>query len=94
MDQAEQVALQAAAPAIISDLKALQQFETDMGPNPALWVVNYPWAKLKLLSAFAQSLPTAIVGEVGAGENLINATTSGWITKLQALQTPAPAASG
>lgn len=79
----------AAAPALISSLQALQAFETDMGANPLLWVANYPGAKLKLLGTLALQLPQIATAEGGALENVINTTTSSWITKLQALKAPA-----
>ena len=78
--------LVAAAPSLISALQALQQFEADMGPNPLVWAANYPGAKLKLLGTLALQLPTIATAEGGALENVINTTTSGWITKLQALK--------
>ena len=76
----------AAAPSLIGALQALQQFEADMGPNPLVWAANYPGAKLKLLGTLALQLPTIATAEGGALENVINTTTSGWITKLQALK--------
>lgn len=81
--------LQAAAPALIAALQALQQFEIDMGPNPLMWIAMYPGAKLKLLGALALQLPQVATAEGAALENVINTTTSGWITKLQALSKPA-----
>lgn len=78
--------LVAAAPALIVALQALQTFEADMGANPLAWVANYPGAKLKLLGALALQLPQIATAEGGALESLINTTTSGWITKLQALK--------
>lgn len=81
--------LVAAAPSLIAALQALQQFETDLGPNPLQWVANYPGAKLKLLGTLALQLPAIATAEGGALEGLINTTTSGWITKLQELTKPA-----
>ena len=81
--------LVAAAPSLISALLALQQFETDMGPYPLVWVANYPGAKLKLLGTLALQLPTIATAEGGELETVINTTTSGWITKLQGLSKPA-----
>jgi hypothetical protein len=77
--------LAAAAPALINALQAIQQFETDLGPNPANWVVNLPGAKLKLLGTLALQLPTIATAEGAALNTVINTTTAGWITKLQAL---------
>lgn len=78
----------AAAPSLIVALQAVQQFETDMGPNPLLWGANYPGAKLKLLGELALQFPTIATAEGGALENVINTTTASWITKLQALNAP------
>jgi hypothetical protein len=75
----------AAAPSLIAALESLQQFETDMGANPLLWVANYPGAKLKLLGNLSLGLPSLATAEGGALENVITSTTSGWITKLKAL---------
>lgn len=82
--------LQAAAPSLIKAIQAVQQFETDIGTNVALWPMTVPAAKFKLLGNLALLLPGLEASGVTAAENIINDTTSGWITKLQAL---APAAS-
>jgi hypothetical protein len=82
----------AAAPSLISALEALQQFEADMGANPLLWATNYPGAKLKLLGNLSLGLPSLATAEGGALENVITATTTGWITKLKALPAAAPTA--
>ena len=80
-------ALVAAAPALISVLQALQQFETAMGPNPLMWVANYPGAKLQLVGAVMLQFPALATAEGGVVENLINTQASTWITQLKALQT-------
>lgn len=77
--------LVAAAPSLISALQAVQQFEVDIGPDPTKWVETVIPAKLKLLGSLGLLLPGIVSAEVGAGENLINTTTSGWITKLQSI---------
>ena len=82
-----QDAVKAAAPELISALQAFQQFETDMGVDPAQWVVRYPGAKLKLLGTVALLLPQVVTGEVTALQAVVNTTTNGWIAKLQSLQT-------
>jgi hypothetical protein len=78
----------AAAPSLIAAIKAIQQFETDMGTNIAQWPVTIPAAKLKLLGALGLLLPGLETSEVSALGTIINTTTSGWIMKLEAL-TPA-----
>jgi hypothetical protein len=78
--------LVAAAPTLILALKAIQQFETDVGPNPAQWVLTVEPAKLKLLGALGLLLPGLEGSEVSALGTIINTTTSGWITQLEALK--------
>lgn len=80
--------LVAAAPSLISAIEAIQQFETDIGTNIAEWPLKVPAAKLKLLGNLALLVPGLEGAEVSALGNVINATTSTWITKLKAL-TPA-----
>lgn len=77
--------LVAAAPSLITALKAFQQFEIDMGPDPLKWVTNYPGAKLKQLGTLALLLPEIATAEGAVLQNFIQATTSDWIAKLQAL---------
>jgi hypothetical protein len=76
----------AAAPELIAALQAFGQFETDLGTDPAQWPLKLPAAKLKLLGTLGLQLQPLIGAEVVAGENVINTTIAGWITKLQALK--------
>ena len=76
----------AAAPSLIAALQAFNQFETDIGTDPLQWAVKVPAAKLKFLGTLGLQLQPLIGAEVVAGEGVINATTAGWITKLQALK--------
>jgi hypothetical protein len=80
-------ALVAAAPSLISAIRAIQQFETDIGTNIALWPVTIPAAKLKLLGALGLLLPGLETSEVTALGTIINTTTAGWITQLEGLVT-------
>jgi hypothetical protein len=82
-------ALVAAAPSLIAAIQAVQQFETDIGTNIAQWPVTIPAAKLNLLGNLGLLVPGLEGAEVSALGNIINTTTSGWITKLQALVKPA-----
>lgn len=79
----------AAAPSLISALQAFNQFETDIGTDPLQWAVKVPAAKLKFLGTLGLQLQPLIGAEVVAAEAVINTTTAGWITKLQALKAPA-----
>lgn len=83
-------ALVAAAPSLISAIKAVQQFETDIGTNIALWPVTIPAAKLKLLGALGLLLPGLETSEVSELGTIINTTTSSWIIKLEAVVAAAP----
>lgn len=65
-------ALVAAAPVLDSWLAALQQFETDMGPNPIQWAANFPGAKLKLDGAVMLGLPQLATAEGGALQGIMN----------------------
>ena len=83
--------LVAAAPAVITALQALQQFETDIGPNPLQWPVTVGPAKLKLLGTLGLQLPGLVTAEAGAVEGIINTTTNKWIADLQAIVAAKPA---
>lgn len=78
--------LAAAAPSLIAAIQAFNQFETDLGTDPAQWPLKLPAAKLKFLGTLGLQLQPLIGAEVIAGENVINATTASWIAKLQALK--------
>lgn len=78
--------LVAAAPSLISAIKAIQQFETDIGTNIAQWPITIPAAKLKLLGNLALLLPGLETSEVTALATVINTTTNGWIGQLEALK--------
>jgi hypothetical protein len=87
--------LAAAAPSLIAAIKAVQQFETDIGTDIAKWPITIPAAKLKLLGALGLLVPGLETSEVSALGTIINTTTSGWIAKLEALtpsMSAAPAA--
>lgn len=78
-------ALVAAAPALIAALQAVQQFNTDMGSNPAQWAANYPGASLKLLGTLQLQLPALASAEAGALQTEVNTKIGSAITSLQAL---------
>lgn len=77
--------LKAAAPSLISAIDVFSQFETDMGTDPAQWVLRFEPAKLKALGALGLLVQPLIGAEVVAGESIINTTTAGWKTQLQAI---------
>lgn len=81
--------LVAAAPSLIAAIEAVQQFETDIGTDIAQWPLKVPAAKLKLLGNLALLVPGLEGAEVAALGTVINTTTAGWISKLQALSSSA-----
>lgn len=81
-------ALVAAAPSLIAVLEAAQQFNLDMGTNPAAWVVNFPGAQLKFVGAVQLALPQLEVAETGALMTEINGKIGALITQLQDLTVP------
>jgi len=81
--------LQAAAPALVAMLSAVQQFINDMGADPAKWLLNYPGAKLKLVGSIGLQLPQLATAEGGALESFINGQLAAWVKDLQALSPPA-----
>ena len=74
--------IQAAAPELIAMIKALQQFNADMGPDPTKWVVNFPGSKLKETGTIMLQLPALATAEAGAGLTALDNVYAGWITKL------------
>lgn len=78
--------LTAAAPELIAILKAIQAFNTTMGPDPTQWVVKFPGAQTVLIGTVLLEVPALATAEGAALQTSINSTLSGWITKL----TPAP----
>jgi hypothetical protein len=79
----------AAAPSAINAIQALQTFVTNMGTDPAKWVINYLPAKLQLLATLTAQLPQLEVAEVTAVDTAINAALAGLVTKLKAKETAA-----
>lgn len=77
--------LVAAAPSLITALQAIQQFNTDMGTNPAQWAANYPGASLKLIGTLQLQLPALATAEASALQTDINTKIGSAITALQAL---------
>lgn len=78
-------ALVAAAPSLIAALQAIQQFNADMGTNPASWVANYPGASLKLVGTLQLELPALVTAEAGALQADINTKIGSAISSLQGL---------
>jgi hypothetical protein len=81
-------ALVAAAPVLVTVLQSMEQFVTDMGPDPTKWVLNYPGAKLKLIGTVGLQLPALATAEGAVAQAAANSLFGGWIKDLQALQNP------
>lgn len=81
---------QAAIPSAIAVLKAFQAFQTNLGTDPLLWPAKLGGAQLIFLGTLQNLAPSLLVSEGAALESVINTTVGGWITKLQAAQTPTP----
>lgn len=83
-------ALVAAAPSLIAVLNAIKQFNTDIGPDPTKWALNFPGAQMRLLGTINLQIPQLAVAEGGAVQNALNTQVDSWISQLQAA-TSAPA---
>ena len=75
----------AGAPALIAILQAVQQFNVDMGPDPAKWLLNFPGAQLKMMGSIQLQLPALATAEGALAQSTLNGVLAGWISKLQAL---------
>jgi hypothetical protein len=83
---------QAAIPTAIAALQAVLAFNANMGADPLQWVAKYPGSQLILIGTLQNLAPSLLVAEGGAVQAQANGLLTGWIGKLQAAQTPAPAA--
>lgn len=72
----------AAAPELIAILKAIQVFNTTMGPDPTQWVVKFPGAQTVLIGTVLLQVPALATAEGAALQTGINNTLNGWIAKL------------
>lgn len=78
-------ALVAAAPSLVATLQAIQQFLTNMGTDPAQWVLKFPGASQVLIGTVQLQLPALAAAEATTMSNQINTQLNTWITQLQAL---------
>jgi hypothetical protein len=81
----------AAAPSIISALKAVNQFSTDIGPDPAKWALLLPGAFQKLLGTLEMQIPVVFSAEGGALQTAVTAKVNELIAKVQAQAGTPPA---
>ncbi len=76
----------AAIPSAIAILQAVQAFITNMGTDPAQWVLKFPGALVALQGAVMLQAPLLASAEGAALSAQVNTTVGGWITKLQAAE--------
>jgi len=72
-----------AAPALIEVLKAVQQFVTNLGTDPAQVPVKFPGAVAVLLGQIELQIPVLASSELGAVQSQINAKIASLISSLQ-----------
>ena len=73
---------QAAIPTAVLALQAVQQFVTNMGPDPLQWVAKYPGSTLVLLGTLQNLAPSLLQSEGGAVQTVINNQLESWIAAL------------
>jgi len=79
---------QAAIPTAIAALKAVQQFNANMGTDPAKWALNFPAANLVLVGSLQLLVPSLAQSEGGAIITEANTKIDGWISTLNSKLTP------
>lgn len=78
--------VQAAAPALIAALEAIQAFVTNLGTDPAQVAVKFPGALQVLLGTIELQVPALATAELGALQSEVNAKIAALIGKLKAQQ--------
>jgi hypothetical protein len=73
----------AAIPEAIAVLKALQEFITNMGTDPAQLAIKFPGAVQVLIGTVEMQLPALASSELGALQTDVNTKIAGWIASLQ-----------
>lgn len=74
---------QAAAPSIILALQAVEQFSTDIGPDPTKWALTVPASFQKLLGSLELQIPVVVSAEGGALQTAVTAKVSDLIAKVK-----------
>ena len=72
----------AASPELIAVLKAILQFNANIGADPAQWPLKVPGAFTVLLGTVQLQLPALAAAEAGALQADVNSKVEGWIAKL------------
>lgn len=76
--------VQSAIPSLIAVLNAIQEFNKNIGPDPAQWPLRVPGAFTVLLGEVQMQIPALALAEGGALESDINAKLDQWKAQLQA----------
>ena len=76
--------LEAAKPAILASLQALQTFLTNLGTDPAQVAVKLPGAAQVLLGTIEMQLPGLAASELGAVQADLNAKIAALTAKVNA----------
>lgn len=74
----------AAIPELVAAIKAIQNFITNMGTNPAQWTLKFPGAVQVLIGTVELQVPVLASAEAEALASDINSKLDGWVQKLQA----------
>lgn len=81
----------AAIPSLLAVIKALQTFNTNIGPDPTKWALTVPGAFTVLLGTVQLQVPELAIAEGGALQADVNAKLASWATSLSAKLPGAPA---
>jgi len=73
----------AAKPELIAAIDAVIAFNSNIGPDPALWAIKVPGAMTILLGTLSLQVPALAVAEAGALQSDVNAKLTALKAKLQ-----------
>lgn len=78
-----------AVPSLVTALKALQTFVTNLGTDPAQVALKFPGAVQVLIGTLEMQLPGLANAEFSAVQTDVNTKIGALITKLESLAPPA-----
>jgi hypothetical protein len=78
--------LVAAVPSLLGVIAAIETLVTNMGTDPAQFVIKWPGALNVFLGTVEMQLPVLANSEIGAVQAAANAKLASWATSLKALQ--------
>lgn len=81
--------LVAAVPSLLAVISAIETLVTNMGTDPAQFVVKWPGALSVFLGTVEMQLPALAISEISAVQAAANTKLAAWATSLKALQAPA-----